>query len=144
MKDSSKLRYGIINILIVFAISALMLRLIYLQVFKHNFYAIKSKKQVEKILKIPPTRGTVYDRHNRPLALTHLAYSVNANPSEVTNNMRTATILSEVLGIDKDKILKKLAKENQFAWIERKISEDNYLKLKEYDLMKSESTPTGF
>ncbi len=135
MKDSSKLRYGIINILIVFAISALMLRLIYLQVFKHNFYAIKSKKQVEKILKIPPTRGTVYDRHNRPLALTHLAYSVNANPSEVTNNMRTATILSEVLGIDKDKILKKLAKENQFAWIERKISEDNYLKLKEYDLI---------
>jgi len=134
MKDSAKFRYGIIYFFIALCISALMLRLLYLQVIKHSFYEIKSKKQVEKVMRIPPTRGTIYDRHNRPLALTHMAYSVNANPSEVTNNERTATILADVLGIDKEKILAKLAKENQFAWIERKITEEKYDILKKYDL----------
>jgi cell division protein FtsI/penicillin-binding protein 2 len=127
-------RYQVVSLLIFAFIAILFVRLFYLQIYKHNFYAAKSKRQVEKIIRIPPTRGTIYDRHQRPIALTEVAYSAYANPREVTSDIKTAQILAKTLNLPQADLVKKLSRNQQFTWIARKISEEDHATLTAHKL----------
>ena len=79
-------------------------------------------KQHKLYVKLEPRRGTIYDRLNRVFALYLDTPSIFAVPNEIGDKESTAAILSGNLNEKESVILKKLKKDNYFAWIQRKVT----------------------
>ena len=65
-------------------------RLVYLQVYRHDDYVAKAKRQQMRTLTLPAIRGDIVDRDNRVLATSVDVESIYAVPSEIDDNDRRA------------------------------------------------------
>jgi penicillin-binding protein 2 len=75
------------------------LRLIYLQVFKHEHYLEQAENNRTAIVPIVPNRGLIIDRHGVVLATNYSAYTLEITPSKVGQLEQTLDALSEVVEI---------------------------------------------
>lgn len=80
----------------------LVIRLIEIQIFRHDEYLDKAEKQWKSRQELPPERGNLYDRQGRPLALSVTCWRVGVATCQVTNAdalvESLTTILPEQLG----------------------------------------------
>ena len=90
--------------------------------------------QHEKVLKLEPRRGAVYDRYKEPLAINLEMKSIFADPRYVEDKERTADVLSRMLDVDKSLVLDRLNKDKAFVWIKRKVDLDEAEKVKKLNL----------
>jgi cell division protein FtsI (penicillin-binding protein 3) len=138
-------RFRILNILCIFGCWALLIcgRLVWLQVFNHHEWAERAEKQQERTFEVAPRRGILYDRNLQELAMTVLADSVYAVPSEIgADRAAEAAALAKIVHTDPDdhftsehQILARLNASKNFAWVARKqppavITKVKALKLK--------------
>ncbi|WP_027723200.1 penicillin-binding transpeptidase domain-containing protein [Maridesulfovibrio zosterae] len=79
-------------------------------------------------------RGSIYDRNGNLLATSVEASSVYIRPVNVKNVDGTATKLSQILGISKSKLRKKLSRKSNFIWIKRQINDRMASKIKKANL----------
>ncbi len=77
----------------------LALRLIYLQVFKHEHYLEQAENNRTAIVPIVPNRGLITDRNGVVLATNFSAYTLEITPSKVRNLEETLEALSQVVEI---------------------------------------------
>jgi len=84
--------------------SALVARLVYLQVAGHEHYSMLAKDNRIKIAPLPPTRGMIYDRHGRVLAENLTAYSLELVPEQIPDLDDTLRRLQVLLDIPDEKI----------------------------------------
>ena len=89
-------------VLILFFI--LILRLIYLQIFEHSFYATLSNRNVISIVPVKPNRGLIYDRNGVLLAKNIPVYSLMITPARVKDLPRTITALAKLLQLTPEEI----------------------------------------
>jgi penicillin-binding protein 2 len=61
---------------ILLLVGALFARLVYLQVFKHEYFSELSQGNRIRIEPLPPSRGLILDRNGEPLALNRPAYQL--------------------------------------------------------------------
>ncbi|ODN43056.1 hypothetical protein BGC07_09175 [Piscirickettsia litoralis] len=54
----------------------------YLQVVKHNFLKQHSQERSTRNILLPAVRGSIFDRHGEPLAISAPIYSVFINPKK--------------------------------------------------------------
>jgi penicillin-binding protein 2 len=81
----------------------LVLRLAYLQVFRHDELATQAEANRIAMQPVVPNRGLIVDRHGIVLANNYSAYTLEITPSEVGGNAALETLideLSEVVAID--------------------------------------------
>ena len=104
------------------SLSALSIRLFYIQVLRHNFYYKIANEQHVVSTEVSPRRGTIFDRNMQVLAVSLNADSVFANARIVKDKTRTARTLSEILGLDEAYVLGRLSRDKGFVWIKRKVS----------------------
>jgi cell division protein FtsI (penicillin-binding protein 3) len=98
-------------------------------------YAAEAKGQQVETVVVPGSRGTIYDRTGRELAVSEDAASVFATPYQVKDPEGTAHRLAKVLGGDESEILGALAdRSTGFAYIERKVGLDEADRIAELDL----------
>jgi len=110
-------------------------RLLYLQVIKHDFFLQKSTHQMKRIIKVFAHRGLIFDRNQRPLALTQTTYSVFALPQDIENKWVYAKHVSGVFKNDPKPLRDKLyATKSPFLWVDRQVSKDHYRSLKNLNL----------
>lgn len=111
-------------------------RLILIQIFNSEFLAGLAKKQHNHAIVLEPKRGTIYDRHLRPLAINLPVYSLFANPRSMSDDdrKRAVTILSEKFGFDREMIKRRLERKKLFVWINRKMPQEMYEQIKAYKL----------
>ncbi|MFP5286651.1 MAG: penicillin-binding protein, partial [Thermoanaerobaculia bacterium] len=64
-------------------IAAIAGRLYYLQVEQYEHYASKAERQQQRVIKLDPPRGTIYDARGRELAVSVQVDSAYAVPSEI-------------------------------------------------------------
>jgi cell division protein FtsI/penicillin-binding protein 2 len=102
--------------------TAVMGRLVYLQVFRHTEYLARAQRQQQRIIEIYPKRGAIYDRNMRALAMSVKVESAFAIPSELKDKELAAQLLSGVLGVPRDVIESRLESSQNFVWIERKLT----------------------
>jgi cell division protein FtsI (penicillin-binding protein 3) len=106
--------------------AAISAKLLSLQVIHHKQYLAMARSRQEVDLQIPGPRGTIYDRHGHPLAMSVPTESVYVNPLKVPDLGVASEILSLVLHLDRAELFGKMmmAYENHrgFLWIKRKIS----------------------
>jgi cell division protein FtsI (penicillin-binding protein 3) len=104
-------------------------RLVWLQVFQHREWADRASRQQERTFTVAPRRGVLYDRNLHELAMTVVADSVYAVPSEIGDNNKeqTAATLAGIVHTDPEdrfttekQILARLRDSRNFAWIARK------------------------
>lgn len=79
-------------------------------------------KQYRAVIPQAPLRGKVLDANGKELAGSMPVQSAYTDPSTVTDPEEFVRLLSTVVSIDKERILKALKSKKKFAWIKRKVS----------------------
>lgn len=103
--------------------SAVVVRLLWMQVYQYDYYNTKASSLQTRDTLLPPKRGTIYDSNMAELAVSASTERVEVYPSKFlsTDNTNTKTLgipveeqqervarlLSDVLGMDYETVLKK-------------------------------------
>jgi penicillin-binding protein 2 len=91
-------------IIILLLTSALIVRLVYLQIVGHEHYSSMAKDNSIKIKPLPPTRGMIYDRNGKILAENMPSYSLELIPEQINDLDDTLLRLQKLLNISDEKI----------------------------------------
>lgn len=118
---------------------AVVCRLFLIQVIQHRFYEDISQGRNEMLNKLLPKRGEIYavDKYGvqAPLAIGRQYPLVFAVPKEIEDPGQAAEILSQILGIEKESLLKKLSLEDDpYELIKSKLEDEVAAKIKEAKL----------
>lgn len=102
----------------------LALRLFYLQLGQSNFLTKLALNQHERVIKIAPKRGIIYDRNLKALAANINLNSVYAVSRDIPqeNKPKIAGQLSAILGLNYNFVMERLNRNKGFVWLERQIS----------------------
>ncbi|MBL7155605.1 MAG: penicillin-binding protein [Candidatus Omnitrophica bacterium] len=117
-----KTRHHAVFVIIVSLFAVLFARLLYIQIIRHTHLSDLAAKQHKIFVKLEPRRGKIYDRLNRVLAIYLDTSSIYVVPNEISDKEHAARILAEELGTDQEKLSARLARDNYFAWVKRKVS----------------------
>jgi cell division protein FtsI (penicillin-binding protein 3) len=124
-------RFILLIAILLFWVAIILVRLVWLQIFRHSEYAEREQRQQQRTFEIAPRRGMLYDRNLQPLAMTVLVDSVYAVPSEITDKQGTARALAKIVHTDPtdrytttQDILGRLERSRNFAWVARKVDAD--------------------
>ena len=90
-----------------------------LQVLQSEKFSAGAKKQHSRVYKMPPIRGTLFDRNKKPLATSVWATSIYLNPKEVKDPDKLARAISKPLGLSRKKLISLTRSEKPFVWIKR-------------------------
>jgi cell division protein FtsI (penicillin-binding protein 3) len=116
-------------------------RLFWLQIVHHHEYIDRAQKQQQRTFEVAPRRGVLYDRNLRELAMTVQVDSIYAVPTEIDDKKSAASALASIVHTDADdaptseeQIASRLAKNNGFAWIARRVNPDVATRVKALSL----------
>jgi stage V sporulation protein D (sporulation-specific penicillin-binding protein) len=114
----------------------LLIRIAYIQFIRGEELRIKAFEQQTKTTVISPERGIIYDRNSMELAVNVKVKTITINPVQIKENEigldKIANDISEILGSDKESILKKFKKDSLYEIISRKIDVEVSKKLEKY------------
>jgi cell division protein FtsI (penicillin-binding protein 3) len=139
-------RLGLLNISLFFVAWVVLIcgRLVWLQVIHHKDFVDRAARQQQRTFEVAPRRGILYDRNLHELAMTTLADSVYAVPSEIEGDAKrqaVAAALAKVVHTDPTdrftsahQIDARLNASRNFAWIARKLSPAEIAKVKALNL----------
>jgi cell division protein FtsI (penicillin-binding protein 3) len=132
-------RLGLLHVSLFFACWAALIcgRLVWLQVIHYKDFVDRAARQQQRTFEVAPRRGILYDRNLHQLAMTGLADSVYAVPSEIADRQdpqaqqkreAIANALAKVVHTDPTdhfttahQIAARLNASRNFAWIARKL-----------------------
>jgi cell division protein FtsI (penicillin-binding protein 3) len=97
-------------------------RAVFLGTVKGSSLASAAASQQVSSLELPARRGTIVDRHGFELAVSEPADDVSATPYLVKDPIKTAAKLAPLLGVDADRIVRKLARRDSgFVYLARSL-----------------------
>ena len=136
-----RIRFTYVALFFIFWTAAIGLRLVWLQVVRHQDFVERAAKQQQRTFEVAPRRGVLYDRNLRELAMTVLVDSVYAVPSELGDNRENAAaILAQIVHDPQDsftsqqQILARLNASKNFAWVARRLDPDTATRVRELNL----------
>jgi len=111
-------------LLIGFAIwsVAILFRLVLLQAWHHEDYALRSESQQRAFIEVSDKRGEILDRHLEELAVSVEAASVYADPMEVEDPPAVSRRLAPILELPEEELLRKLESHTRFTYLKRQMS----------------------
>lgn len=103
--------------LVAFCFALLIVRLLWLQVIRHDYYQTRAEENRISLVPVAPNRGLILDRHNVVLADNYAAYTLEITPSRVPDLRRAIDDLATVIDIQpRDRRrFHKLMEERKFA-----------------------------
>ncbi len=118
---------------------AVVARLYFLQVVRHDHYVELAEKQQQRVVELNPPRGTFFDRNGVKLAVSGPADSAFAVPRDVKDPYATARALAPVLDLSAVELSQKLvaakaSRRGWFVWIKRQLSRDESLAVRALEL----------
>ena len=145
-------RLGFLHIALFFAcwVTLILGRLVWLQVVHYKDFVDRAARQQQRTFEVAPRRGILYDRNLHELAMTVLADSVYAVPSEIADRQdpegqakrqAIANALAKVVHTDPTdrfttahQIAARLNASRNFAWIARKLEPVEIARVKALNL----------
>ena len=118
----SKTRLFFIFSFFLLALSCLVARLVFLQIFKSPQYLSIAQSQSRFMLEMQPARGHIVDRNGHEFALDVRLDSLYAVSRDLKNKDEAADKLSKILGASRREISERLGRDKLFVWIARKLS----------------------
>lgn len=107
---------------------ALAIRLVFLQIVDHEYYAKLAEDQQIMQEPIKARRGGFFDRMGRPLCVSVPARSVFVAPAEIETEEvpKVSQALSRVLSVDEEELRNSMLGRydgKQFKWVKRRVSD---------------------
>ena len=96
----------------------LILRLVDLQIVRHEALAAKAERQHEAAIEVRPRRGGLLDRRGRELALSTPLESIGIFASDVADPRAAAAELAEAAGTSEAALLERIRR-GGFQWVKR-------------------------
>ncbi|MDR3752257.1 MAG: penicillin-binding protein [Terracidiphilus sp.] len=122
-------RFWIVCLFFLLWAVAISGRLFWLQIVRHREFVERAAKQQQRTFEVAPRRGVLYDRNLRELAMTVLADSIYADPTEIADKPAAARALAALVHTDPedglttpDQIAARLNAGHNFAWIARRVT----------------------
>jgi cell division protein FtsI (penicillin-binding protein 3) len=106
---------------LVLLLAAIVARLGYLQVVRHEELARVAERQYSKTIPLRPERGPIFDRNGYALAVSAAVESVYALPARIADRAAVAAALAVPLGERPAEIEQRLASDRPFVWVKVKI-----------------------
>lgn len=115
--------------------SGLIYRLSYLAVYERTFLQEQSDARSMRMITLPVSRGTIFDRNGYPLAASRLVESLWVNPAAVELPAMLDGRLAAVIGMSNKDLAKRLSKSGKsFLYLKRHMSPQAVTLVKEMDL----------
>jgi len=125
-------RFLLISIFILICIIAIVFKILSIQISDRAFLQNEGAKRYVKYKNIIPTRGTIFDRNNFPLAVSIVNYDLYA----LKGFKKTQLLkVSEIIELESDFISETF---NKKTLLKKNISNTTILKLKKLNLKNSE------
>ncbi len=132
--NKNKRRLVFVFIISCILCTGLAFRVGWIQVVASERYAKLAVEQQTRDIPIPAKRGVIYDRNGKELAVSAVTNSIWARPGVVKdaktpekaqeNQERTAAKLAEILGMDKDEILKIISQNRSLVKIAKYVDKE--------------------
>ena len=115
----------VVAFLTVICFMVLIGRLVFLQLVESEPYQQKAINQQLRETTVKAKRGTIYDRNLNVLAMSASVWEVSLNPTNIKDSQREiiAKTLSELLGVDEQRVLEKSQKKNYYELIKRRVEQ---------------------
>ncbi|MGM9639348.1 MAG: penicillin-binding transpeptidase domain-containing protein [Butyricicoccaceae bacterium] len=129
-KADSSMRKRLLLIAVVFGVLCFIVlagKIFYLQVVKYEEYQQRAISQQTRDKVIPASRGTIYDRTMKPLAISADTEMVTIEASKIEDDSVIPVIaenLSAILELDYDEVLAKVEAKATYAVIKRSVEKD--------------------
>ncbi|HUP82815.1 MAG TPA: penicillin-binding protein 2, partial [Candidatus Limnocylindria bacterium] len=100
-------RFGVFGLIVVLVVGALSTRLFYMQAVQGGYYSDLADANQHKTLPIKSSRGIIYDRAGRELAINIPSYVVYIRPADLPFSQRDAVAdeLGTLVGVDPVEII---------------------------------------
>jgi cell division protein FtsI (penicillin-binding protein 3) len=116
-----RFRTYVVATFFLLGLAVLLVRAYQLQVLERNRLESIARAGYIGTTKLPPERGTIYDRDGNELALSIEVKSIYAHPKRIKEKFKTAKHLSGILGKSREEIVALLKSQRSFVWIARQI-----------------------
>ncbi len=123
-------RSQLVVALIAFGSLLLVGRAFQIQIVGTDFYQREGEKRYLHTLRLPGTRGEIYDRHGQLLATSVEAPSVWAIPRDFEADAAQRRALAKALGMTVADLDRRLADNPKFVWLRRQVDEPVALQVK--------------
>lgn len=134
---SLRSKFNRVNLVFIFLLlfsAAIIGRLIYIQIFHHQYWRALAHGQQKFFVSLQGERGEFFFQDKTPLAINRHFDLVYGSPNEIKNPEEIAEVLSLVLALDKNSILEKLTKNSFYELLKRKLTEEELAELKTLNL----------
>lgn len=115
-------RFNLIFIFIIIFGAAIIGRLVYIQIIKHDLYKAWAQGQQKIFQPVKGDRGDIFFSKGEILATNLKAEYLFASPYEVKEKEKTADQLVQILSLEKETILAKLEKDTLFEKIKTNLT----------------------
>lgn len=138
MSDQTK-TYHRKKIVVVFLLCSLMLaglmgRLVYLMVFRSEYYQEKADALHERERSIKAARGKIIDRTGKVLATNRTVCTVSVIHSQIKDPARVVSALSKELGLPEETVQKRVEKVTSIERIKANVDKETGDRIRGYDL----------
>ena len=127
-------RVNFVFIVIILFGAAIISRLVYIQIIQHDLYRALANGQQKNYQLIKGERGEIFFNGGEILATNIKGKYLFVCPEKVKEKEKTAQILSEIFGLDKELIFAKLRRDSLFEQIKSNLTEEENRVLGEIDL----------
>ena len=103
-----------------------------LQFIESDHFQDQALSYRERVEVLEAKRGTIYDKHFNVLASSIQSYNVAIKPNEI-NDLSFIKVLSPILGIDENKIIKKITENSSFFYLKRNVDFETGQKIKSWN-----------
>ena len=116
----------------------ILVRLVLLQVVRHQDYLKRARQAQEIEVKVPAARGSIFDRNGRLLAMSTRLDSVFVNPLKVPDIEVASDILSRILNVDRkdlsDRMEKAVDRDQGYLVVKARITPEESDRLRDLRL----------
>lgn len=127
----------LLRLLILWGV-AVVAKLFYLQIIKHDEFAELADSQQTRLVEIPAHRGTIYDRNGHVLAISIPVETVVVNPMQLPNLEVASALLADILHLNQSELLStlqaKAAEKRGYYKVATNITQDQLKSLKSLKL----------
>ncbi len=113
---------------------AICIRLVDLQIFSYGKFVKQAGHQQQRAIPLEASRGIIYDRAGRELAMSVLVDSAFAVPSEVKDLPTAVSLVTHVTGEDSNVVLADCRAHKTFCWLARKADDETIGRIRSLNL----------
>ena len=112
----------------------LMSRLVYLMIFRSDYYQEKADELHERERSIKAARGKIIDRTGTVLATNRTVCTVSVIHSQIEEAEKVISVLSQELGISEETVRKRVEKVSSIERVKANVDKEIGDKIRSYDL----------